>query len=190
MFRPQPKIKVKEMDQKGKSSFAGELIPKGTVMLETKGKKIPLKDIDSLDPPSLAFNCFQIEKNFFICPEKEHGLNGIFLVNHSCEPNCAIYDKNKLIAKRDIKPDEEISIDYSFVDAEFEGMDCKPFEKFDCLCGTPNCRGIIAGTDWKKEELQTKFQGWFSGFIQEMINELRANKTDTVEAQEKTYRMS
>jgi D-alanine-D-alanine ligase-like ATP-grasp enzyme len=57
--------------------------------------------------------------------------------NHSCEPNTA-YNGLNVIATREIKKGEELTVDYAtFLD--------KNMQPFHCLCGAPNCRGLIMG---------------------------------------------
>jgi len=57
--------------------------------------------------------------------------------NHSCEPN-TIYNGLNIAAIRNIKKDEELTVDYAtFLD--------KNMEPFHCLCGSANCRGLIMG---------------------------------------------
>ncbi len=56
---------------------------------------------------------------------------------HACEPNCAVrFVPRSLVALRDIAPGEAINIGY----AETEAVIGSPF---DCLCGSPRCRGRI-----------------------------------------------
>lgn len=56
--------------------------------------------------------------------------------NHSCEPNAEPNDEG-VVAKRDIAPNEEITLDYALVSREDWSMTCH--------CGNPNCRGIVRG---------------------------------------------
>ncbi len=58
--------------------------------------------------------------------------------NHSCEPNTSYIGLN-LIALRDIKAEEELTLDY----AELLNESMEPFV---CTCNLPNCRKIITGT--------------------------------------------
>jgi len=71
-------------------------------------------------------------------------------VNHSCEPNCEFdwFDlvpeggsqavrRVYLIALREIKPGEELTIDYNW---SAEGA-------IACRCGAPTCRGWIVDPD-------------------------------------------
>jgi D-alanine-D-alanine ligase len=56
--------------------------------------------------------------------------------NHSCNPNTA-YSGLNLIALRDIRRGEELTIDYG----EFGNPDAAPFT---CVCGAENCRGAVS----------------------------------------------
>jgi len=65
-------------------------------------------------------------------------------VNHSCDPNCKIVGFNKLIAKRDIQIDEELTIDYGTVSI---GKGMTIIET--CNCGSDVCRHTIKTDDYK-----------------------------------------
>jgi len=57
--------------------------------------------------------------------------------NHSCNPNTA-FDGLNLLAIKDIKQREELTLDY----AQFLDENMEPFQ---CQCGTEKCRGLIMG---------------------------------------------
>ena len=86
-------------------------------------------------------------------------------LNHSCEPNLGLQGQIVYIALRDIAADEELTFDYATNGDEPEEMICR--------CGAPTCRGKVTGDDWRKPELQRKYDGYFSWFIQRRINRLR-----------------
>ena len=57
--------------------------------------------------------------------------------NHSCDPNSA-YNGLNVVTLRPIAKGEELTLDYAtFLD--------KNMQPFHCLCGAPNCRGLIMG---------------------------------------------
>ncbi|MDQ1636748.1 MAG: uncharacterized protein QOF62_87 [Pyrinomonadaceae bacterium] len=65
------------------------------------------------------------------------GGNGTHYINHSCEPNAfmqIVYDHILFIALRDIRPGEEITIDYEST---------LHSDKKRCVCGARKCRGTI-----------------------------------------------
>jgi hypothetical protein len=59
-------------------------------------------------------------------------------INHSCDPNCKKWIP-ELIAIKNIDIDEEITIDYNTFNVDF---------KFDCNCGSKNCRKNITCLDY------------------------------------------
>lgn len=60
-------------------------------------------------------------------------------INHSCDPN-AWLEGLDLAARRDIRKDEEITVDYATFCNEL-------MDPFECTCGSPDCRKVIRGTD-------------------------------------------
>jgi D-alanine-D-alanine ligase len=67
-------------------------------------------------------------------------------INHSCDPN-AWLDGLNLTARHKITAGEQITIDYATFCNE-------SLEEFTCSCGSPDCRGIIRGTDYRKSFLE------------------------------------
>jgi uncharacterized protein len=56
--------------------------------------------------------------------------------NHSCDPTAEMATSG-LVAKRDIKADEEITSDYALHSGKDWSMVCN--------CGAPNCRKVVRG---------------------------------------------
>ena len=91
----------------------------------------------------------QVAPDFFISPSG----NADDFVNHSCDPNCALYfagDDLVLRAIRSIESGEELSFDYGTI------MFCEP-TTFQCACGSPECRGIIGNYFSLPDELKKKY---------------------------------
>lgn len=65
------------------------------------------------------------------------------------------------VAMRDINVDEEITFDYAFLDNEDY--------QFQCSCGSPDCRKVVTGFDWKIKELQTKYKEYFAEYLKEKM---------------------
>lgn len=112
----------------------------------------------------------QIEERFVIGSRSALNPEDTDFFNHSCEPNCGFRGQIFLVAMRDIIAGEEITFDYAMVVSESLGSDIV-FE-MECTCGSASCRKIISENDWKKVELQTKYNGYFSQYIQEKIDRL------------------
>jgi uncharacterized protein len=92
-------------------------------------------------------------------------------INHSCDPNIWMRNENTLVARRNIASGEELTVDY----AMFEGdeSDVRPWV---CHCDSSLCRHRITGKDWRMPELQQRYEGHFSPFINERIRRLKASR--------------
>lgn len=88
-------------------------------------------------------------------------------INHSCDPTLWMQDEVTLVARRDIYGDEELTADYAMWEADESHL--APWE---CRCGSPLCRGRVTGRDWRLPELQERYRGHFSPFINERIRRL------------------
>lgn len=71
---------------------------------------------------------------------------GLEYVNHSCAPNARLVVSENtpevaFVATRDIREGEHLSFDYSTSEWDMD-------EKFDCRCGSPQCRGHIGGAKY------------------------------------------
>ncbi|MBI3074598.1 MAG: hypothetical protein HYY92_00040 [Parcubacteria group bacterium] len=92
-------------------------------------------------------------------------------VNHPCNPNMGILGNVINVAMRDVGAGEELTADYAMVYSH-------PSFRLECHCGAENCRKIITGDDWKKKELQEKYRGFFSAYIQKKINKANEVKIE------------
>lgn len=75
-----------------------------------------------------------------------------------------------MVAMRDIQTGEQITFDYAMSDV---GSEEQGWVNMACLCGSQNCRKTITGGDWKLEELQRKYDGYFSRYVQDLINSMK-----------------
>ncbi|MEI6213710.1 MAG: SET domain-containing protein-lysine N-methyltransferase, partial [Desulfuromonadales bacterium] len=113
----------------------------------------------------------QIDETFVINAfdtESQESDDGFFF-NHSCDPNSGIKGSIFLLALRDIEPDEEVTFDYAMCLHRVNGL---PPYNLECLCGKENCRKIVTDDDWKLPELQKRYDGWFSWYLQEKIDQI------------------
>ena len=70
------------------------------------------------------------------------------------QPKCRSTWRNYLCSDERYKKDEELTVDYAFIDNEEYS--------FECACGSSNCRGTITGYDWKIKQLQEKYYDYFA----------------------------
>lgn len=145
----------------GQGLFAKENIQKGQIVC-VKGGTIVTKA--ELAAAKVKFHAeMQISEDLFIAPlTEEEYAKSMMCLNHSCEPNLGIRGDIVFVAMRNINRGEELTADYAMMD--------DTASSFSCACGKENCRKIITGKDWMKREIQEKYEGYFSAYIQQLIN--------------------
>jgi uncharacterized protein len=82
--------------------------------------------------------------------------------NHSCEPNLWLADEVTVVTRRAVEAGEELTIDYAT-------MTVVPWQ-MECSCGAPSCRGVVTGEDWRRRDLQERYAGRFSPFINARVS--------------------
>ena len=160
------KIKLQNSSKSGRGLFAIEEIKKGEVVADYTtgfGKFVTTKEADEIYDKGLD-HMIQVDDDLFFAATEKNETEDADLFNHSCNPNCGIKDKLKIVTMRDIKTNEELAIDYAMTESSEYS--------FACNCNSPNCRKIVSGNDWKIPELQKKYQGYFSNYLQNRINDL------------------
>lgn len=170
-----PKLVRVESKVSGVTLSANENIKKNEMLIVQGGRILNIKDVDDEMNQNLAYHGFQIKADLYIYPFiSPHGaaiLDGIFLINHSCSPNCGFVDAITLVSMRDISKGEEISFDYAMTDVETDAE--IPWVPEECKCASQNCRGLITGSDWKILELQEEYKGYFSPYISLLIADMK-----------------
>lgn len=127
----------------GRGVFATTAIAAGQMVMQYTG---PLLRYEQTTPQTLALQ---------IGPDLYMGASGNAddCVNHSCDPNAGIIIHGRdvrLVSLRPISAGEQITFDYSTT------MDEDDFE-FDCLCGSPMCRGRIRDFKHLPPPLKAKY---------------------------------
>jgi len=173
-----PRIEIKSSPLHGKGMFAAAPIKEGEVaviwgLLKTytnredaekaaangraKGKSIYIEQIDE--------DLFSVE---------ERGDDPSYFMNHSCDPNLWMKDEVTLIARRDIKRDEELTLDYALAEPDEDFV-----ASWKCACGCPLCRKRYTGKDWRTLELQERYHDHFTPLIKRRIAKLKEQKAPT-----------
>jgi uncharacterized protein len=106
----------------------------------------------------------QIEDDLYIAPlHAEEIEENMLRLNHSCSPNVGVRGQVTFVAMCDIPAGAELTTDYAMIDGD-------PDERMDCACGAPACRRVITGNDWQRPELQQRYAGYFSRYLQERVD--------------------
>lgn len=157
------KVEIRNKSLNGKGLFAKSNIKKGEIVF-IKGGHILKRD--QIFSSGVINSYFPISDEYFLGATNKSEEEQIKLYeNHSCNPNCGIRGEITFVAMRDIKKDEELTVDYAFIDNEDYS--------FNCTCGAKNCRKVITGRDWRIKEIQDKYYEYFANYLKQKIDEMR-----------------
>jgi hypothetical protein len=156
-------------DASGNGVFATYPIVAGSLLATWGGRIITYAALAALSETERRY-AVQVEDGLHLQTiPAEVGLADF--INHSCDPNAGLSGPISLVALRDIAADEEIRYDYAM-------SDCSPDLFFTCHCATSQCRGTIAPDDWMRPDLQARYRGYFSPYLQRRLDRLAsARKT-------------
>jgi hypothetical protein len=156
---------VRESPIHGRGLFASAPIGSGEIVAVKGGSIIDRSRLLQLQP-RLGAAEIQIADDLFICPTSEHEREeSMIFSNHSCEPNIGVAGQIVFVALRDIAEGEELTHDWAMTDDDESSMPCR--------CGAGACRGVVTGKDWKRPDLQERYRGHFSWFIQQKQQRLK-----------------
>jgi uncharacterized protein len=156
------KAVVKSSPIQGRGLFAIDKIQAREIVCVKGGhifQRSRLREVSaSLGPAEI-----QIADDLFIGPLSDEEREGSMIFsNHSCDPNIGVQGQIVFVAMRDIAAGEELTHDWATTDDDTYEMECH--------CNAANCRKVITGQDWRKPELQEKYRGFMSSYLQEKIS--------------------
>jgi hypothetical protein len=147
----------------GRGVHALESIAAGEVVAVKGGHIVDQATVESL-PNSIRNSEFRLAGDLFLAALSEDEYEAVMMfVNHSCDPNVGMAGNVVLVAMRDISPGEELTIDYAFFDDSDDVMECR--------CGSASCRRTITGKDWARSDLQERYKGSFSWWVERRIEQ-------------------
>ncbi len=154
------KAEVRSAGHKGLGIFATRAIHAGETLAGFGGTVCDKATFVAM-PENRQIHAIQIDDELYMVgPEQPDPAD---MANHSCEPNAGIVGNILLAAIVDIAVGDEICFDYAMCDAA-------DYDEFICACGTPGCRNVVTSADWQRPELQARYHGWMSSYLQRRID--------------------
>lgn len=158
-----PKLELRPCpDKGGYGLFARQPIQKDEVLAVWGGVVVPSSRLHEYSDYAQTHG-LQVEDDLFLLPLTVDDPSDYF--NHSCDPNAGLLGEITLAAMRPVAVGEEICFDYAMSDSN-------AYDEFDCGCGAPTCRGRVTAEDWKRPDLQQRYRGYFSPYLQRRMNAL------------------
>lgn len=163
-----PRLFVKESVINGRGIFCSHEIKAGEPLMTWGG--VPVRK-DSFDVKEYRFQSIVPigEEHYLALPMSDQEESIDEYLNHSCDPSAWLIDEVRVVARRDLKAGEEITVDAATWD---DGNVTEYAADGRCTCSSPKCRGTLSPDDWKRPELQKEYDGHFSPFLQERIRRL------------------
>ena len=163
-----PKLVAKKSKIDGMGVFTEGDIKAGETLFIWGGEKVSMKDLD--DSRYHILTLVPIDNETYLGLPIEDDYKCVEeLMNHSCDANTWLNDEVTVVARRDIKKGEEVTLDHATWDND-EEWDYT--ENDECTCGSSDCRKNLTSKDWMIPSVQQKYAGHFSPYIAELISKL------------------
>ena len=149
------KIAIQKSEIQQKGVFATKPIKKDEVIFKFANRTV------TLIPHEYGCNCEscrriiqETEKNWLYPNRFSPG----WFLNHHCESNSGIKVRN-IVARKNIKKGEEITIDYSTTNAE-------KWWWMKCFCDSKKCRDVIRNIYSLPKSLFNKYKGYMPKYVE------------------------
>lgn len=121
------------------------------------------KKIDGITQAKMRHYCLQTPEGLFV-PVDFNYLSVPWNINHSCSYNVGFDEEGNFVATRPVEEGEELCWDYGM------GISYTMF-RMECKCGSPNCRKVITGNDWKNLDFVAQNRKYF---LRELLQSIDA----------------
>lgn len=146
-------VEVRRSPISGRGLFATANIAFGTVVSRLGGRLVSTAALRDLltaaardpDHPYIDTITVGADLHLVLPPRRPNGYG-----NHSCDPNLWWVGPYELAARRDIAAGDELTNDYATSTAE-------PDFVIACSCGSGQCRGVVTGNDWRRQDLRDRY---------------------------------
>ncbi len=160
------RVELRSSTIDGTGMFAREAIEEGVVVVIWGG--IVFTGADIRERRAREHSVAAIGEGLYLGAALDEAESPDDFMNHSCHPNIWMQDEVTLVARRDIEAGEELTADYAMWSTDPEWVMHR-----QCNCGSSLCRKSVTGNDWMLEELQRRYRGRFSPYINERIERLQ-----------------
>jgi hypothetical protein len=149
----------------GRGLFAAHAIARDELVMVLGGETTSDDEVRGLIARGDRYDGIALgqDVNLRIKPGDWPGIHG----NHSCDPNLWLTGLVQVSTRRDVDEGEEVVADYAT-------YTMSPDWSMSCSCGSPLCRGVVTGDDWRRPDLQARYFGHFAPVIARRIDESRS----------------
>ena len=153
-------VEVRPSDIAGRGLFATTDLTAGTVVSRLGGRLVDTATLRALISSSEEYVDTVVvdeDRHLLLAPgDNRFG-------NHCCDPNLGWVDEYSLATMIDVTAGEELLTDYAMSTVEPDWL-------MRCHCPSYRCRQMIEGTDWRIPQLQQRYQGWWTPYVQRLVD--------------------
>ncbi|MCU0721342.1 MAG: SET domain-containing protein-lysine N-methyltransferase [Pirellula sp.] len=144
--------------------FAADSIKANELVAILGGRIYSSEELNRLSEvlPHMKSFSVQVADGFHLASNSFTAIDDASRFNHSCEPNVGVKGQILLLARRDIKTGEELTIDYETTQTDMIPISCQ--------CQSKNCRGRITGDAWNQKPFIANHIDWLSWYILQRID--------------------
>jgi hypothetical protein len=159
-----PDVEVRPSDVAGRGLFAVTDLPAGTRVSRLGGRLVDTATMRDLAAASAEhLHTLAIDEDTHLLVAPGDGRSG----NHACDPNLGWVDAFTLATMVDVAAGAELLTDYAMSTVEPDWI-------MRCHCASYRCRQMIEGTDWRIPQLQARYHGWWTPYVQRLVDASRA----------------
>jgi hypothetical protein len=160
-----PKLEVRDTGKYGKGVFvrAGQRVRKDEMLFVMGGEVIPASS-------EVGDHGVQISETMVLATPNGMPPTEADFLNHSCAPNAGFRGQIMVVAMSMPTGGAQVTFDYAMC---LHPIDGAARYEMPCACGAKGCRGVITEDDWKRPDLQRRYDGYFQWFLQEKIERQR-----------------
>jgi hypothetical protein len=155
-----PDVAVGPSDVAGRGLFATADLPAGTVVSRLGGTLVDTAELGRLTAAGTSpVDSLPVDEDLhlLLAPGCDNRFG-----NHACDPNLGWVDAYALATLVDVPAGAELLQDYatSIADPDFV---------LRCHCHSYRCRQMVEGTDWRIPQLQRRYAGHWTPYVQRLI---------------------
>ena len=150
-----PRVEIRTSPIEGRGLFAVAPIGRDEVAVRVGGRIVDTAELDRLiaatevDPTLPYVDTMTVhDDEHLVLPSGSPAHFG----NHSCDPTLWFGGPYELVARRDLEPGDELTLDYGTISGA-------PGFTMPCRCGSALCRGVVTSEDWRRPELRARYRG-------------------------------
>jgi uncharacterized protein len=156
-----PDVEVGPSDVAGRGLIATADLPAGTIVSRLGGTLVDtagLRRLLATSTSAVVSLVVDDDVHLLLAPGSDNGF-----ANHACDPNLGWVDGYALATLVDVAAGGELLQDYatSIVEPDF---------LLRCHCQSYRCRQMVEGSDWRIPQLQRRYAGHWTPYVQRLID--------------------